>query len=160
LPRCHTKAILQTLGPDVGRSGRPLGHRGSDGVRGCPGGALWACLGLAENRLGLPGPTSPQKAVVSSSLEYSEVERRPEECMSHEFETSHPYRESDVTAFPPSDSNQSGRRSRKAAPVALSNGTEVCSWVMVQTRSVLRRQMVERSHMPTCVPSVMVPPTR
>src|SRR5258708_36829998 len=52
-----------------------------------------------------------------------------------------------------------GRRPGEAAPAAPADGTQVCSRVMVQFRPVLRRQPVERAHLPTYVLPVMGPPT-
>jgi len=42
------------LAEDVGPSGGRSLYRGSGGGPGVPGGAPWAWLGLAENRLGYP----------------------------------------------------------------------------------------------------------
>src|SRR5260221_14532133 len=52
-----------------------------------------------------------------------------------------------------------GRRPGEAAPAAPADGTQVGSRVMVQFRPVLRRQPVERAHLPTYVLPVIGPPT-
>jgi hypothetical protein len=56
--------------------------------------------------------------------------------------------------------NRHGFRSSDALPLSTSKGTDWCSWVIVHLPPAFRRQTVARTHMPTAVPSVIVPLTR
>lgn len=53
-----------------------------------------------------------------------------------------------------------GLRSTDALPLSASKGTDVCSCETTHAPSVLRKQTVERTHMSTSRPLVIVPLTR